>query len=265
MTGVTQPQPFACPACSATIFWPPLPAKQSAKKQKIEFWSDGYDPNAPTNLVDCPFCLSLFPRYFATSLSHVTGVVPRLDYLTPVVAVRNDDNSDVSSSIENLARIPGYKSWRGAVYLGPRPLEDADPIFLALCIESILHSFNNRVRVKARSGQKNSSLSAESVMSSFLGGLITQVGFSDAYESPHSNIFGMDMTVEGKGPEAYKWYDAASGGTLLFTGSSFTTPVLNNNTTYYVQDSTCGASATRTAIAVTVIPIPAAPTNTTPT
>jgi hypothetical protein len=30
-------------------------------------------------------------------------------------------------------------------------------------------------------------------MSSFLGGLITQVGFSDAYESPHSNIFGMDM------------------------------------------------------------------------
>ncbi|WP_438871782.1 putative Ig domain-containing protein, partial [Pedobacter panaciterrae] len=56
----------------------------------------------------------------------------------------------------------------------------------------------------------------------------------------------------------YTWYSVATGGTVLFTGNSFTTPVLSANTTYYVQASagTC-TSATRTAVAVTVNPLPA--------
>ena len=32
------------------------------------------------------------------------------------------------------------------------------------------------------------------------------------------------------------WYDASTGGTLLYTGTSYTTPVLNTTTTYYVQN-----------------------------
>lgn len=47
------------------------------------------------------------------------------------------------------------------------------------------------------------------------------------------------------------WYSAATGGTYLGS-TNFTTPVLTSTTTYYVQDSTCGASA-RTAVTVTVI------------
>ncbi|MFL9844685.1 Ig-like domain-containing protein [Flavobacterium rhizosphaerae] len=50
------------------------------------------------------------------------------------------------------------------------------------------------------------------------------------------------------------WYDAVTGGTALATGSSFTTPALTANTTYYAeatspQGCTLGA---RTAISVTV-------------
>jgi hypothetical protein len=58
----------------------------------------------------------------------------------------------------------------------------------------------------------------------------------------------------------YKWYSAASGGTLLFTGASFTTPVLNANTTYYVETTVSSCPSARTAVLVTVTPTPAAPT-----
>lgn len=57
----------------------------------------------------------------------------------------------------------------------------------------------------------------------------------------------------------YQWYNAAAGGTLLQTGASYTTPVLTTTTTYYVQSVT-GCTGPRTAVTVTVNPIPVAPT-----
>lgn len=50
-----------------------------------------------------------------------------------------------------------------------------------------------------------------------------------------------------------RWYDAATGGNLLGTGSSFTTPVLNANTSFYASavDGLC-ESANRTQIDVVV-------------
>ncbi len=58
----------------------------------------------------------------------------------------------------------------------------------------------------------------------------------------------------------YQWYDSASGGTLLVTNASFTTPALTSTTTYYVQTTVGGCISPRTAVTVTVNPIPAAPT-----
>jgi len=40
-----------------------------------------------------------------------------------------------------------------------------------------------------------------------------------------------------------KWYDQASGGTPVATGTSFTTPSISNTTTYYVAAATAGGSA----------------------
>ena len=59
----------------------------------------------------------------------------------------------------------------------------------------------------------------------------------------------------------YRWYN--SGGTLVATGTSFTTPALSANTTYYVEAVTGGASAcvsSRKAVAVNVTALPAVPT-----
>ena len=56
------------------------------------------------------------------------------------------------------------------------------------------------------------------------------------------------------------WYDAPTGGTLLTTGASYPTPVLNATTTYYVQclcsGGTCASA--RTPVTVTVSPSGAA-------
>jgi len=59
----------------------------------------------------------------------------------------------------------------------------------------------------------------------------------------------------------YNWYETAAGGTSVFTGSSFATPALTANKTYYVEASQAGClSATRAAVTITVNPRPAVPT-----
>ncbi|MBL4678667.1 MAG: gliding motility-associated C-terminal domain-containing protein, partial [Mucilaginibacter sp.] len=69
------------------------------------------------------------------------------------------------------------------------------------------------------------------------------------------------LTATGDPGASLKWYTAATGGTALFTGATFTTPVLTANTTYYVEAVGAAgcASLTRTPVAVTVSAIPANP------
>lgn len=62
----------------------------------------------------------------------------------------------------------------------------------------------------------------------------------------------------------FRWYTATTGGTPVFEGPSFQTPVLTTSTTYYVEAAAGAcASTSRTAAAVTVNVVPAAPTVTT--
>ncbi len=54
------------------------------------------------------------------------------------------------------------------------------------------------------------------------------------------------------------WYSASSGGTSVGTGSSFTTPVISITTTYYVDATANGCTASaRTPVTATVILLPA--------
>ena len=68
--------------------------------------------------------------------------------------------------------------------------------------------------------------------------------------------------VNPQANNVYQWYDAATNGTLLYTGSQFNTPALTANTTYYVdvaQAGNCNASAF-TAVTVTINALPTDPT-----
>ncbi|SKB82962.1 Ig-like domain-containing protein [Daejeonella lutea] len=57
----------------------------------------------------------------------------------------------------------------------------------------------------------------------------------------------------------YSWFDAAEGGTLLAQTTTFTTPILNANTTYFVQSENSGCVSTRTAVNVNLVSAPKAP------
>lgn len=70
--------------------------------------------------------------------------------------------------------------------------------------------------------------------------------------------FGDATTLTVQNPQTgitYEWYNSATGGNLLFSGTSFTTPILTTNTTYYVQAvgaAGCANSTGRTMVMVTV-------------
>lgn len=50
-----------------------------------------------------------------------------------------------------------------------------------------------------------------------------------------------------------QWFSTPTGGIPLFSDSTFTTPILMSNTTYYIEESSCGIAAPRTQVTVTVL------------
>jgi len=51
-----------------------------------------------------------------------------------------------------------------------------------------------------------------------------------------------------------QWYDVPTGGTILATGSSYTTPVITANTTYYVEETNGTCVGPRSAVVATYTP-----------
>lgn len=83
-------------------------------------------------------------------------------------------------------------------------------------------------------------------------------------QAPATICSGSPVTLAISNPLAgitYNWYDAATGGMLLTSGTQFNTLPLINNTTYYVEavNNTAGCTSTRTAVQVNVNQIPSAP------
>jgi gliding motility-associated-like protein len=80
-----------------------------------------------------------------------------------------------------------------------------------------------------------------------------------------SVTLGAESTVSG----TFKWYSAASGGTLLSTSgsgvkaSSYTTPSISSTTTYYVEFSSSSPACTAPRVAVTATIAPAVTVNVT--
>lgn len=68
------------------------------------------------------------------------------------------------------------------------------------------------------------------------------------------------LSASANGGTTLRWYSAATAGTLLQTGENFTTPVLNANTTYYLEVSRGSCTSTpRIPVTVNVTTAPAVP------
>lgn len=71
---------------------------------------------------------------------------------------------------------------------------------------------------------------------------------------------GNTATLNATAPNGpYEWYDAPTGGNLLFVGPSYTTPILNTTTTYYLATNYLGCESSRTPVTVTVSGLPPKP------
>lgn len=70
------------------------------------------------------------------------------------------------------------------------------------------------------------------------------------------------LTASATAGATISWYSSATGGTALATGNSYTTPILNTTTTYYVD---AGCESNRKSIVATVNSTPATPTANKPT
>ena len=67
----------------------------------------------------------------------------------------------------------------------------------------------------------------------------------------------LDLTATGDATVTdVKWYADATSNSVLFSGSPFTTPVLNTTTTYYVGVKVGTCSSNRVAVEATIIPAP---------
>lgn len=63
----------------------------------------------------------------------------------------------------------------------------------------------------------------------------------------------------GLAGSTYDWFTTAVGGPSVGTGARFTTPILTATTVYYVQRTVGKVVSDRTAVTVTVTPVPVAP------
>ena len=68
------------------------------------------------------------------------------------------------------------------------------------------------------------------------------------------------VTLTASSPQTIYWFANASGGSPLATGSSYTTPSLSSNTTYYVETGGSSCRSTRIPVQALITNQPAAPT-----
>jgi hypothetical protein len=69
-------------------------------------------------------------------------------------------------------------------------------------------------------------------------------------------------TLSATGAQSYTWYDAPTGGKVLSTTSSYTTPVLYTTATYYVVGVTNGCASAPTPVSAIISNAPLTPAST---
>lgn len=64
------------------------------------------------------------------------------------------------------------------------------------------------------------------------------------------------IVISAVATNTVRWYDAATGGTLLFTGNTLSIPSLPSTTTFYAQNGNVCSTQTRTPVVATIHPLP---------
>jgi hypothetical protein len=94
----------------------------------------------------------------------------------------------------------------------------------------------------------------------FSGPVVTSVSGTQQFCLSGSSALTVSSTASSP---VFTWYATPTGTTPINSGANYTTPTLTNTTTYYVDVASLGCnSATRTAVTVTINPLPTVVANT---
>jgi len=93
--------------------------------------------------------------------------------------------------------------------------------------------------------------------------IVIQVNFLAPLAADSSRCDSGIVELTAVGADSLYWYDASSGGTLLYTGQVFTTPLLNSTNTYYVEtgDSVCRSIRVPVRAIIDSLPLPPVSSN----
>jgi uncharacterized repeat protein (TIGR01451 family) len=147
-------------------------------------------------------------------------------------------------------------------------LGQSQPITFTITVKALctaVPSVINKASVTSSTYDNNSSNDASSVTTTVNSAYSapTAPGVTSCYNS--TALLTASGAASGTG---YKWYSVSSGGSYLSTGSTYTTPVLNSSTNYYVSYyniDTTACEGPRTTVVVTVkgAPVVSNPSGTT--
>lgn len=163
MTVVSEPSAFLCPGCAGPIYDDWYPSDFLWKIEIVsprEYWSDNVVTGSwdeLRSLVSCPLCFAIFPIFSAKkALSGPFSNTPlKLDERTPFVQVQlqASNNSDFQMNSNTIVVQPDERSWLLAARGGALK-KDFDFLFKALIAESIIQTFNDKVRDHMRGGKQ---------------------------------------------------------------------------------------------------------------
>ena len=147
-------------------------------------------------------------------------------------------------------------------------LGQSQPITFTITVKAVctaVPSVTNKVVVSSSTYDNKVSNDTSSVTTS------VTTSYTSPTAVPVTSCYNSSATLTASGAASgigYRWYTSSSGGISMNTGSTYTTPVLNSSTSYYVSYynvDTAVCEGPRTAVAVTVksAPVVTTPSGTT--
>lgn len=136
------------------------------------------------------------------------------------------------------------------------------PIFTGNPFKTPVLNSTKKYYVEVESASKCTSTSRKPITIT-----VNTVPVAPVVVGPDSICAGNDVTLNATAPGGtYKWYDVPTGGTAIFTGNPYKTPVLTDTKTYYVEVASAAecTSTSRTPVTVVVNRIPSLPVVTAP-
>jgi uncharacterized repeat protein (TIGR01451 family) len=208
------------------------------------------------------------------SLTYTISIINNLPGLANDVFVNDTLPSGVVYGTSTITKVPSSFSYslsynstsRVVQFRALTALQQSQPITFTITVKAVctaIPSVTNKVLISSSTYDNKASNDTSSVTTNVTTAFSAPVasGITNCYNSTAS------LTASGAGSgSGYQWYSASFGGSLLYTGQNYTTPVLNSSTTYYVgyydlDTTTCTGPRTAVTVNVTTAPVITGPSN----